>query len=127
MVALSNIRLIFSRMLLRLPVWHPAWTFAGQNAADNPFPEKRMFNLLKHEVMKKTFVLLTAMMLMTGGLVMAQQPEGQEPPKQEQPAPEEQSAPEEQPAPEQKPEESPETSTADQTPAEPDSQQSVEE
>lgn len=75
--------------------------------------------------MKKTIVMLAAMMLMTGGMVMAQEPEGQEPPKQEQSAPEQ--TPEEQPAPEQKPEESPETSTADQTPAEPDSQQSVEE
>lgn len=66
--------------------------------------------------MKKTIVMMAALMLTCGGWAVAQEPEKQEPPKKECPAPEEQ------PAPDQKPEDQPEPAKPDQTPSGPEEQ-----
>ncbi len=73
-------------------------------------------NHLNFKAMKKTIVMMAALMLTAGGMVYAQQPEKQDTPQKENPT-----------APEQKqeptaPEEKPDPVTPEQTPAEPETE-----
>ena len=81
-----------------------------------PANERMKFNHLNFKAMKKTIVMMAALMLTAGGMVYAQQPEKQDTPQKENPT-----------APEQKqeptaPEEKPDPVKPEQTPAEPESE-----